>query len=257
MAAPVDLARQIARSDGDLPPRSRIGRLRGGEAQSRLRGTSPNLSSSAAPSMDCTRRAQWLTCAPAISLTSRPPMGRRVAELTSYELRTLRTHRTSEPYDPYATPEAHEPDEPRAPRVSYAPLIKAWLPRVATLVVVLGIAGAIVSFWPQIRGVFSSTAARFERPAAVSEPVEVTEKPVVPQPTAKPEPDPLSKVSGWVAVFSPFDIIISEGGRGVQVDERGRAMLSPGRHRLRFQNRELDTREAPRSCETGRYDQSI
>jgi archaellum component FlaF (FlaF/FlaG flagellin family) len=40
-------------------------------------------------------------------------------------------------------------------------------------------------------------------------------------------------------VFAPFDITISEGGTGVQVDDRGRAMLTPGRHRLRFQNVEL------------------
>ena len=64
-------------------------------------------------------------------------------------------------------------------------------------------------------------------------------KPVVPQPAAKPETDPLANVSGWVAVFAPFEISISEGDQGVQVDERGRAMLAPGRHRLRFQNREL------------------
>ena len=54
-----------------------------------------------------------------------------------------------------------------------------------------------------------------------------------------PEADPLAKVSGWVAVFAPFDVSISEGNQGVQVDDRGRAMLAPGRHRLRFQNREL------------------
>ena len=49
----------------------------------------------------------------------------------------------------------------------------------------------------------------------------------------------MGQVSGWVAVFAPFEITISEGTVGVPLDDRGRAMLTPGRHRLRFQNREL------------------
>jgi hypothetical protein len=40
-------------------------------------------------------------------------------------------------------------------------------------------------------------------------------------------------------VFSPFDVLISESNRTVLVDDRGRAMLPPGRHRLRFQNKTL------------------
>jgi hypothetical protein len=255
-ADPVDLARQIREMLTGVPvaAESELAGFGGGESSiDAFAGTSPHLLAAAAAAINWirTRRAQWTDVRPgdfapepvAQWAGASPEPNEPIEPYAPYEPIEPREPyepiEPREPYDPYATHEAREPDEPRAPRVSYAPLIKAWLPRVAALAVVLGIAGVVVSFWPQIRGVFSSTAARFERPAAVAEPVEVTENPVVPQPAAKPEPDPLSKVSGWVAVFSPFDIIISEGGRGVQVDERGRAMLSPGRHRLRFQNREL------------------
>jgi hypothetical protein len=249
-ADPVDLARQIREmltgiSATAAPELAGFG---GGERSiDAFAGTSPHLLAAAAAAINWirTRRAQWSDVVPS-DLAPEPVAEWAGAPAKPYEpiepyepIDPYEPIEPSEPYDPYATHAAHEPDEPRAPRVSYAPLIKAWLPRVAALAVALGIAGALMSFWPQIRGVFSSTAARFDRPATVPEPVEMTEKPVVPQPAAKPEPDPFSKVSGWVAVFSPFDIIISEGGRGIQVDERGRAMLSPGRHRLRFQNREL------------------
>jgi hypothetical protein len=46
-------------------------------------------------------------------------------------------------------------------------------------------------------------------------------------------------VAGWLAVFSPFEITISEGNRLISTDDRGRAMLSPGSHRLRFRNAAL------------------
>jgi hypothetical protein len=39
-------------------------------------------------------------------------------------------------------------------------------------------------------------------------------------------------------VSSPLEVTITERGRGVQMDEGGRAMLPPGNHRLRFQNRD-------------------
>ena len=45
--------------------------------------------------------------------------------------------------------------------------------------------------------------------------------------------------AGWVAVFSPIELTISEGGRALTPDERGRIMLSPGGHKLRLQNRSL------------------
>ena len=45
--------------------------------------------------------------------------------------------------------------------------------------------------------------------------------------------------SGWLALFSPFEVAVSEGNRAIPLDERGRVMLAPGSHELRFQNRAL------------------
>ncbi|HET9466827.1 MAG TPA: hypothetical protein VFO48_00385 [Vicinamibacterales bacterium] len=150
------------------------------------------------------------------------------------------------PRQAYAPP---EPDEPEGPSVieraaetaaDVGGTVVSWLPRIAALVVVLGVAAALVSFWPQISGAISSTVQQFDTPDEPAQPA-ATSKPAPAQPAAKPaaEPDPLGKVSGWVAVFAPFEITISEGSAGVPLDDRGRAMLTPGRHRLRFQNREL------------------
>jgi hypothetical protein len=188
--------------------------------------------------------------------------------------RTHEPHRTYEPHEPYEPHERQEPDEPQY----YEPLpltdepfeldepsepdeppepsgpsiisraagaaagvggrIVPWLPRLAAIAVVIGIGAALVSYWPRIRSSVGSAVERSERRSPPPESPAAGAKPAV---TAKPEPepDPLAKVSGWVAVFAPFDLTISEGGRGVQVDDRGRAMLAPGRHRLRFQNKEF------------------
>ena len=43
--------------------------------------------------------------------------------------------------------------------------------------------------------------------------------------------------SGWVAVHSPFDLVVTEGGRALLMDDRRQIMLPPGRHVLRFVNR--------------------
>jgi len=45
--------------------------------------------------------------------------------------------------------------------------------------------------------------------------------------------------SGWLAVYSPFDLVISEGGRALRLDERNQVMLPPGRHTVRLVNRAL------------------
>ncbi len=45
--------------------------------------------------------------------------------------------------------------------------------------------------------------------------------------------------AGFLAVFSPIELSISEGGRPLTPDDRGRFMLSPGAHKLRLQNRAL------------------
>lgn len=44
--------------------------------------------------------------------------------------------------------------------------------------------------------------------------------------------------SGWVAVFAPIPMDISENGRGIGTSEQGRLMLAPGRHQLTLSNRE-------------------
>jgi hypothetical protein len=45
--------------------------------------------------------------------------------------------------------------------------------------------------------------------------------------------------SGWVAVFAPITLDISENGRGIGTTEQGRLMLAPGRHQLTFTSREF------------------
>jgi hypothetical protein len=45
--------------------------------------------------------------------------------------------------------------------------------------------------------------------------------------------------SGWVALYSPFDLVVTEGGRALLMDDRHQIMLSPGRHVLRLMNRTL------------------
>jgi hypothetical protein len=44
---------------------------------------------------------------------------------------------------------------------------------------------------------------------------------------------------GWVAVFSPIEVVISEGGRVLRPDDHSEIMLPPGTHQLRFTNRAL------------------
>jgi hypothetical protein len=45
--------------------------------------------------------------------------------------------------------------------------------------------------------------------------------------------------SGWVTVFSPFEVVITEGGRVLRADDRNQVMLPPGTHELRLTNRAL------------------
>jgi hypothetical protein len=45
--------------------------------------------------------------------------------------------------------------------------------------------------------------------------------------------------SGWLAVYSPFDVLLFEGGRALRLDDRNQIMLTPGRHELRLVNRAL------------------
>jgi hypothetical protein len=45
--------------------------------------------------------------------------------------------------------------------------------------------------------------------------------------------------SGWVTVYSPFEVVITEGGRVLRADDRNQVMLPPGTHELRLSNRAL------------------
>jgi hypothetical protein len=45
--------------------------------------------------------------------------------------------------------------------------------------------------------------------------------------------------SGWLAVYAPFEIVISEANRVLRPDERGQVLLPPGLHDLRVSNRTL------------------
>ena len=44
---------------------------------------------------------------------------------------------------------------------------------------------------------------------------------------------------GWVHVWSPIELQISAGGRGLRLDERNQVLLPPGSHELRFENRAM------------------
>ena len=48
---------------------------------------------------------------------------------------------------------------------------------------------------------------------------------------------------GWVTVFSPFNLNITEGSRPVRLDDRNQVMLPSGSHELRFENRALGYEE--------------
>jgi hypothetical protein len=45
--------------------------------------------------------------------------------------------------------------------------------------------------------------------------------------------------SGWLTVYSPFELTITEGGRALSLDDRHQLMLGPGKHQLRLINRAL------------------
>jgi len=45
--------------------------------------------------------------------------------------------------------------------------------------------------------------------------------------------------SGFLAVYSPFDVVVTEGGRTLRFDERNQVMMPSGHHELRVVNRAL------------------
>jgi len=45
--------------------------------------------------------------------------------------------------------------------------------------------------------------------------------------------------SGFVTLYSPFEVVVTEGGRTLRFDERNQSMMAPGRHELHVTNRAL------------------
>ena len=143
-------------------------------------------------------------------------------------------------YEPIALP-----DEPQDPTlVAHAGAeegartdVTALLPRVAALAAVVGIIAAAIIYWPQIRGGSSNAVQPSPEGSA---PAAATPEPVASQPAAPPvEPPPaVVDLPGTVAVVVPFDVTISESDTPVGLDDQKRAVLAPGKHRLRFQNPE-------------------
>ena len=253
-ADPADLARQIRQLlTGGEPAPAASGSASFGVAAPAPAplSASPQLiaGATAAISWIRMRRAQWaaLDAAAQPAAAYATHAGTATADLEEpeyYEPIPL----SDEPYDTEPIVEPEAPPEPEGPSAmaraagvaaGVGGSVAALLPRLIQLALGLVVVGALVSFWPQISATFSGAVQQLDRPDEPAQPAEPVAKQAAPPPAAAPEPDPFGKVSGWVAVFSPFEVTISEGNQGVPVDERGRAMLTPGRHRLRFQNREL------------------
>ena len=49
--------------------------------------------------------------------------------------------------------------------------------------------------------------------------------------------------AGWLTVFAPFEVQITEGTSVIRLDENGKVLLPPGSHELRLENRDLGYRE--------------
>jgi hypothetical protein len=52
--------------------------------------------------------------------------------------------------------------------------------------------------------------------------------------------------AGWLSVFAPFELQITEGTHVVRLDETGKTLLAPGPHDLRLENRDLGYGETRR-----------
>lgn len=52
--------------------------------------------------------------------------------------------------------------------------------------------------------------------------------------------------AGWFKVFAPFEVQVAEGTRPIRLDDQNQAMLPPGSHELRFENRSFGYSEVKR-----------
>ena len=196
----------------------------------KVSGPSPHLVAAAKAMIDWmhTRQAQWAE-AERLHLAPEP-------------LPVSASAGTAEPHEPY---EPHEPLE----HDMFGPAEPAsgtWLPRAAIVAALVGAGAAGVWLWPSIRGGTSSGVTQVSAPqetAQVESNGPPAATPTSTQPTtAKPgalPADAAAAMAGFVAVFAPFDISISNASQPLTVDDRGRAMLPSGKYRLRFQNREI------------------
>ncbi len=50
--------------------------------------------------------------------------------------------------------------------------------------------------------------------------------------------------SGWLALFAPIELQVSENGKPLRLNEQNQIMLSPGRHEVQLTNRALGYRES-------------
>jgi hypothetical protein len=106
---------------------------------------------------------------------------------------------------------------------------------VAAVTAIVGIIAAAVIFWP--RGGSNNSV----QPSPEQTPAAANPDPIASQPAAAPPAEPpaaVENVPGTLAVVVPFDVSISESDKPVTLDDQKRAVLAPGKHRLRFQNPE-------------------
>jgi len=52
--------------------------------------------------------------------------------------------------------------------------------------------------------------------------------------------------AGWLSVFAPFELQITEGSHVIQLDDTGKVLLPPGTHDLKLENRDLGYQETRR-----------
>jgi hypothetical protein len=192
-------------------------------------GVSPELLAAAAATVTWirTRQAQW----------SEPL--RREADVP--QKARVPQEPEDEPYDFYEPIEL--PDEPQDPAVpadagaeeGAKRNVAALLPRVAAATAIVGLIAAAIIFWPR------ASSDSSVQPAHESNPATASPDPIASQPAAAPPAEPPAapeNMSGTVAVVVPFEVTISESDTPVALDDQKRAVLAPGKHRLRFQNPE-------------------
>jgi serine/threonine protein kinase len=122
-----------------------------------------------------------------------------------------------------------------------APAASVPAPTTGSLVVNSQPAGASVILDSQVVGV---TPLALDAVAIGKHKVEITDGKVTVQRTVlieagKPGTLSVPLFSGWLAVFAPIRLDVSEGRRTLGSTESGRIVLAPGRHVLTLSNREL------------------